>query len=480
MEKRDHFLDKFFNPRSIALVGATNNPHKVNYQVLKNLVDLEFKGDIYPVNRNEDEILGLKSYPNLSAIPADIDLVASAVPAANTFDVVKECDRAGIKNLVIITGGFSEGDQKSKTLHLEIADFIKQKDIRILGPNTLSPGNSHLNLQISFIEIKKINCGNLSFAFQSGFYETKINWMFSHLGISKLLDMGNKMDINEVDALTYFSLDPETEIIAMHIESLHGDSREFLSCLKSVCSKKPVIILKSGRTKAGAKAAASHTGSLAGENDAIFNGLLKQAGAFRAQNLEEFYDLAKAFQYLTQPKGNRLAILTLSGGEGVMATDACEMNGLQLAQFSSETHKVLEKLFPPWEIELNPFDVGVCMEFHIEEMFLLVDSLFAVARDDQVDAIAIQMPPSGFLSMFTGPHLSTTISEPLRSQVDSFLERFRKMGKPLMFWSSSQEVEDVIIKNAIETLGIPIFHSAEKAMNSLAAVLKFRMQNIAN
>jgi acetate---CoA ligase (ADP-forming) len=473
MEQTEHFLDIFFNPRSIALVGATNNPEKMNYQVLKNLVDLGFKGEIFPVNPREKEILGLKAYRNLSEIPNGPDLVISAVPASKTLEIVHDCDRADIRHLVIITGGFSEGDDSSKRRHEEIAKFIAQKGIRTLGPNTLSPAHTDLNLIVSFMAVKEMNNGNLSFAFQSGFYEPKLNWMFSHLGISKLLDMGNKIDINELDALSYFAIDPSTEIIAMHIESLHSKGRDFLDCLQSVTPIKPVIILKSGRTEAGSKAAASHTGSMASENDAVFSGMLKQAGAFRARNLEEFYDLAKAFQYLPLPQNNRIAILTLSGGEGVMATDACEMNGLAVAGFSGPTHDTLSKLFPPWEIELNPFDIGVCMEFHLGELPLLVDCLFAVARDDQVDAITIQMPPFGMIASFMGPDISKSLSGPLKKQVDGLLESLRTIEKPIVFWSSSQEVEDVRMQNAVESVGIPVFPSSERAMRAIAALLRF-------
>ncbi|MBU2643117.1 hypothetical protein KKI24_00295, partial [bacterium] len=200
----------------------------------------------------------------------------------------------------------------------------------------------------------------------------------------------------------------------------------------------------------------------------------------RAQNLEEFYDLAKAFQFLPLPKNNRLAILTLSGGEGVMATDACEMNGLQLANFTNETYEILKQLFPPWEIELNPFDLGVCMEFHMGELSLALDGLFAIAKDENVDVIAIQMPPHGFMSMFTGPDISEAISGPLKSQIDFFLESFREIGKPLIFWSSSQEVEELKLINILENFAIPIFLSSEKAMKAMAALYKFKLQTNAN
>ena len=262
MENTNHFLERFFSPNSVAIVGATGNPLKMNFRLLENLVALKYVGKIYPVNPHTKEILGLKAFARLQDIPDKLDLVVSAVPAKKTMDILRQSNDIGVKHLVIISGGFSESDDAGKQLQLDMADFTKANNIRILGPNTLSPVNTVNNFAISFNPINKLNRGGLSFAFQSGFYEPMINWLFSHLGINKMLDMGNKLDINEVDALEYFARDSQTRVIAMHIESLKGDGRRFYSLLKSVSRIKPVIILKTGRTPSGSKAAASHTGSL--------------------------------------------------------------------------------------------------------------------------------------------------------------------------------------------------------------------------
>ncbi|MGB9617998.1 MAG: CoA-binding protein, partial [Desulfomonilaceae bacterium] len=262
----DHFLDGFFRPTTLAVVGATDNPFKINYRLLRNLVDMGFQGKIFPVNPSVKEINGLKAFPRLRDIPETIDLVVSAVPSGNTIEVVKECVECGVKRLVIVTGGFSEGGEEGRRLHEEIAALVKGAGIRTLGPNTLSPVNTTNNLIISFHHAKAMSRGRLSLVFQSGFYEPRLNWVFSHLGIGKILDTGNKMDINEVDALEYFAQDPETEVIAMHLESVRGDARRFAQLLREVSQQKPLIVLKSGRTRSGSRAAMSHTGALAGEN----------------------------------------------------------------------------------------------------------------------------------------------------------------------------------------------------------------------
>ncbi|MBW1682341.1 MAG: CoA-binding protein, partial [Deltaproteobacteria bacterium] len=194
-KENKHFLHGFFTPRSVAVVGATSNPFKVNFRLMQNLIALNYQGHIYPVNPKEKEIFGVKAFARLEDIPGKIDLVVSAVPASKTMDIVKACHAIGVKQLVIVAGGFSEGGETGKKRHEEIASFVKEKGIRALGPNTLTPINTAINFVISFNPVNRLKTGGLSLAFQSGFYEPKVNWIFSRLGVNKVLDMGNKMDI---------------------------------------------------------------------------------------------------------------------------------------------------------------------------------------------------------------------------------------------------------------------------------------------
>jgi acyl-CoA synthetase (NDP forming) len=478
MKAADHFLHQFFNPGSVAIVGATNNPFKMNYRLIQNLLGLDFQGKIYPVNSREHDIQGLKAFASLRAIPDKIDLVVTAVPAKKTLEVVKDCDLIGVKNLVIVTGGFSEGGDQGKKLHQEIASFVKEKGIRTLGPNTLSPINTANNMAISYNPVKKMKRGGLSFAFQSGLYEPKINWLFSHLGINKMLDMGNKIDINEIDALEYFALDNNTRVIAMHIESLHSQGRDFLELLKSVCKEKPTIILKSGRTPAGSRAASSHTGSIASENDVIFESGIRQAGAIRAQNLDDFFDLAKAFQFLELPRGNRLAIINLSGGEGVMATDACEMHGLRLARLGNGTHQKLKSIFPPWEIPLNPFDAGVCMEFHLSDPSGLFDALSAIPEDENVDCTIMQMPPNPIYLMSSSRDFSEDMACSLKEQYIRTLLSMKKAGRPFAMWRTMMEAQEMEFIELLESHSLPVFQSSERAIKALSALYRYNVYKL--
>lgn len=466
-------MEHFFHPESVAVVGATNNTFKMNFRILQNLIDLDFKGRIYPVNPAAGEISGLRAFAGLKDIPDKVDLVVSAVPASKTMDIVKDCADIGAKHLVIVTGGFSEGGAEGHALHEGMAAFTREKGIRVLGPNTLSPVNTENRLAISFHPIMKMRRGGLSFAFQSGFYDPKINWILSHMGVNKILDMGNKMDINEVDALTYFSGDEDTRAIAMHIESLKGNTHEFFALLKSVSREKPTIILKSGRTPAGSKAAASHTGSLAGENDLVFDGMIKQTCAVRAQNMDEFFDLAKSFEFLTLPKGKRLAIITLSGGEGVMATDSCGMHGLDLAALGPDTYQRLKSIFPPWEIPPNPFDAGVCMEFHLSDLLSFFQTLSAIAQDDNVDCTIMQMPSDIFASLSKNMDLPEDTMATLREQFVQWLISVKEYGKPFALWCSAMDRLEMELVEMLEARSLPVYQSSERAVTALSAMYRY-------
>lgn len=474
MAHSDHFLHGFFNPESVAIIGATNNPLKMNFRVLQNLVHLGYGGRIYPVNPNAGEILGIKTFARLQDIPESIDLAVIAVSAHKVPGIIRECGSKGIENIVVITGGFSEGGEGGRALQKEMEALIKNNRIRILGPNTLSPVNTANNLAISFNPIKRLSRGNISFVFQSGFYEPMINWLFSHLGINKMLDTGNKMDINELDALEYFAEDPDTGIIAMHIESLHGDAREFFNRVKSVSKEKPVIILKAGHTQAGSRAAASHTGAMASENNAVFNGALRQAGAIRAENMEAFFDLAKAFQFCPLPRGNRLAVVTLSGGEGVMATDACETHGMNQADLGVETRQKLMGIFPEWEIPFNPFDAGVCMEFHLSDMSVFFDALRAIPEDNGVDCTIMQLLPWTLNENMTIPGASENFAGAMRELYIKWLLSMKKSGKPFALWCASSGSTEMALIGQIEAERIPVFRSSERAVRAISAMNKYR------
>lgn len=289
-----------------------------------------------------------------------------------------------------------------------------------------------------------------------------------------MLDMGNKMDINEVDALEYLALDPETQVIAIHMESLRGDGRRFFKILNQVSREKPTIILKTGRSSAGSMAASSHTGAMARENDAIFDGLVRQTAAIRAQNLEEFFDLAKAFQLLDLPSGERLAIITMSGGEGVMATDASERHGLKLARLTARTSQKLKTASPLWEIPFNPFDGGVAVQFHMSDPATFFEILATIPEDENVDCALLQMPPniSGF--GFSAQDKPDERQPELAQQFIERLKRATETGKPIAIWRNSLDGREQELMAMIESHNLAVFQTADRAVKCLATMEQYR------
>lgn len=464
-DTKRHFLDLFFNPHSVAVVGASRNQVTANYFLTANLVNLKYPGKIYPVNPNSNEIMGLKAYPNLQSIEDEIDLVAISVPAIKVPDVITDCIAKKVKGVVIIAGGFSETGASGKAMQEDMKRRLKEAGIRTIGPNSLSPMNSALNFIIGFGLMRKLTRGRLSFIFQSGLYQPRLDYMIStmHLNINKLIDLGNKMDINEVDALEYFKNDDTTEVIAMHLESVAGDGHRFFQLLKEITPKKPVIVLKSGRTEDGARAASSHTGAIIKSGDTTIDTALKQAGAIRVQGLDEFFDLAKIFEYYPPLENNLVAIASFSGGEGVIGADFSQFNGLKLAEPNEESYQKMRSLFPPWDIPVNPFDTGVSYQFTsgkpIENIFMDI-----MANDPNVGCLAVQIggPPT----MSPG-----STEERLKQFVDLCKDVVRR-GKFVGFWTFDPRYITGFI-DELEANRIPVYPSIERLVRAFGALHRY-------
>jgi len=456
--RREHFLEKFFNPESVAVVGASRNPFRANHHLVANLLKLGFRGKIYPVNPEAQEILGLKTYPDLKSIPDCIDLAVVAVPYNVTPRLLKDCVEKGIKRVVLVAGGFSETGEEGRRVQREMANLLKAHGVRAIGPNALSPINTSNNFAISFHPIPKMKAGGLSLIFQSGLYEPRIEWLFSdfNLHLNKLIDLGNKMDINEVEALTYLAQDSETRVIGIHLESIEGNGREFLRIIQKAAEHKHIVVLKSGRTEAGAKAATSHTGVIVRGNDLVFDAALRQSGAIRAQTIEEFFDLTRAlerFGSLLLP-GNQIAIATLPGGEAVIVTDLCQLEGFSLAKLKEDTLGRLRSVFPPWEIGGNPFDLGVSLQFNdLRKVYTIL--LESVINDPNVDALAVQLPsrafniPREFFQVFP---------QSLRAK------------KPIALWVAGMFSGRHETLEWVEDQNVPVFPSPEKLIKAFSAL----------
>ncbi|GBF32935.1 acetyl-CoA synthetase alpha and beta chains [Desulfocucumis palustris] len=349
-------LSNFFSPKSVAIVGASNSPGKIGHAIVKNVMESGYTGKILPVNPKEQEIMGLQAFPGIKDISEEVEMAVISVPAARVLNVAKECGKAGVKNLVVITAGFKEVGKEGLDMEKQLLATCREYGMHMLGPNCLGMMDTHMQLNTSFAKVFPIK-GNIAFFSQSGAMMVAIlDWSRSvGLGFSKVVSLGNKADLSEIDFIEEAAEDPYTRVILCYIEDV-SDGKRFLEVVGNATRKKPVIILKSGTSQAGAQAASSHTGALAG-SDLAYETAFRQCGVIRAKNMTELFDLAAAFSKCSLPAGDKVAIITNSGGPGIIATDNVESNGLRMARFQKETLEVLRSGLPPESGIYNPVDV---------------------------------------------------------------------------------------------------------------------------
>ncbi len=349
-----HFpmLSNVLEPDSIAVIGASSNREKWGYRILNNIISGGYAGSVYPVNPNEDEVLGMRCYPSVLDILHRVDLVIIAVPAEIVPAVLEDCGRQGARGVVIVSAGFSEiGDRE---LENNVRDIARNYEMRMIGPNTFGFINTHLHLNASIIP-QMPETGGISFVTQSGtFGLALVDWAASQqMGLHLVVGVGNKADVDDSDILAHLSSDRNTKTIMMYIEGIKR-GRRFIDVTSRI--RKPVIVLKTGRSLAGSKAALSHTGSLAGA-DRIYDGAFKQAGVIRAGTIEELFDSALALS-ISPPADDGIGIVSNGGGAAILAADLCEDLGLHLPDLSDDTVRMLEGVLPAIATPANPLDTA--------------------------------------------------------------------------------------------------------------------------
>ncbi len=380
-------FESFFNPQSVAIVGASRQEGKVGYEILKNIIDARFEGEIFPVNPKADTIEGLKCYPDLQSIGKVPDLVIIIIPAKFVPAMMQQCVKVGVKSVIIITAGFKEVGEEGRELEKRISQIARQAGIRLIGPNCLGlivPANK-LNACFGG---KLPAVGSIGYLSQSGALLTAILDMAnaSGIGFSKLVSIGNKADVNELDLISAFALDPNTKVIAGYLESI-TDGDAFVREAEQISQEKPILLVKSGGTSAGAKAASSHTGSLAGSETA-YECVFERAGIIRCDSIRSQFDYAQAFAYQPLPKGKRIAVITNAGGPGIMATDAIVQQGLDFAEMTEQTIEKLTAALPAAANCHNPIDVlGDALADRYEA------ALDIVLDDPNVDAVLVILTP---------------------------------------------------------------------------------------
>ncbi len=347
-------MNRIMKPAAVAVIGASDTEGKIGNSVMKNIINGGYKGELYPINPKADEILGKKAYKSVKDVPGDIDVAVFAVPAKFCVAAMKEVGEKGIPGAVMIPSGFAEVGEHE--LQDELVAAAREHGVRIMGPNIYGYYYTPSNLCATFCTPYDVR-GKVALSSQSGGVGMSIIGFSrsTKMGVSAIIGLGNKSDLDEDDLLTYFEQDENTDVVAMHAEDLK-DGRSFAEVAKRVSKKKPIVMLKAGRTQLGARAAASHTGALAG-NDKIYDDILRACGVIRAYSLNDLLQFARGLPVLPTPKGEEIVIITGAGGSGVLLTDALVDNGLSLMSFPTDLDEAFKEFIPPFGASGNPVDI---------------------------------------------------------------------------------------------------------------------------
>ena len=448
-------LNHFFHPKSIAVLGASRTPGKLGNNILKNIIRSGFSGKIYPVNPKTKKILGHKCYASVNQVPGRIDLAVFSVPAPFVLSLMEECGRRGVRSAIIITAGFKETGLSGAKMERAIKSVARRHRIRVLGPNCVGLIDTRQPLNSTFSATSKMPPrGKIAFFSQSGaLCMAVLDWTIKEgVGLSKLISLGNKIDIDEVSLLKYLGRDPETEVILGYLEGIKN-GQAFMKAAAAVSKRKPIILVKSGTTAAGARAVSSHTGSLAGR-EVAYRAAFAQSGVIRANNLEELFDLAKAFYTRTRMTGPKLAVVTNSGGPGVLATDAVvRSTQLKMADFTEPTIKKLRQKLPAGVSVYNPIDVIADAP---EERYRV--TLKTVLKDKNVHA---------------GLVIFTPATEELPARIARTIVRVaRQTKKPLFTSFMGGELINPGIK-ILDAAGIPNYPFPERAIAALETLSRY-------
>lgn len=446
-------MKRFVEPASVAIVGATRQTGAGSFNIVERLLSHGYTGTVYPVNRNTKDILGVATYPRVGDIPVTPDL--AVIPVWDRLEVpglVTDCVNARVKAIIVVTQGFADGDAEGRALQEEVLRIAREGGARLLGPNSLGVANSLIGLTTAFIPHKmdKVPVGVIC---QSGLFFLNLRTVTA---LGKAIDIGNGSDIQFVDALHYYELDPDTRVILLHIEGL-ADGRKFMETALRISPHKPIVALKVARHSEAVRAVESHTGSLSG-SDEVARAALKQCGVLLADDFGEMEDLTKSLLRLPPMRGRKVGIISVSGGAGVMLVDACQDQGLKLADLTAETRAKLRELYPSWMEVANPVDMWpLSAHSGLSLSSTALAGLKALAEDPGVDGVALALASAFF--------------EEALCVADSIPGLMRAYGKPICWWTvtGSDEEKD----RALEQRGAAAFQGAGRAMRALAKLADY-------
>ena len=449
-------IDKFFRPKAVGVVGASRNPDKPGRVIFDNMKQ-NFKGAVYPVNSKTQDIDGHKCYKSILDLPDDVDHVVLSIPAPFIPKALEECGKKGIKNAVVISGGFGETGRHD--LDEQLLSVIHEHGIRVIGPNCLGLIDTYSGMNSFFLpehRVKYPKPGPVTFLTQSGAvggvgmdYAAKVG-----IGISKIVSYGNKLDVDEPDMLDYLNDDDTTQVVMIYMEGAKR-GREFVRAARQIGKTKPVVVFKVGRGAYGAKAVSSHTGSLAGDHT-IYETAFEKSGVIQAHSLEEMFDYSKvlSMQKPVTGGGDRIAIITSGGGFGVMASDALEAVGLKLADLSDETRAQLREAFPPHVGVNNPIDI--VGDADAERYRVALEKALA---DPNVDAVIL-------IFLMQLPRVGSEILQMVGAEV-------KKSDKPIVCVSCGSEFTDRHSKVLEDEMGIPVFETPERGVKAMKVLVDY-------
>jgi acyl-CoA synthetase (NDP forming) len=452
-------LTAFFEPKSIAVIGSIKAGWFGGPTALNNLKNMGYNGNVYLVNPSYSEVEGIKVYPNVKDIPGGVDLAVVITAARAVPRIVMDCAEKGVKGVVIVADGFAERDEEGAKLQKQIVEISQKTGIRLLGPNTIGVVNPYLGVVTTpyVMGYKSIRRGHVALAAQTGIVGAQA-YAFGDLqyGVSKTCDLSNKCDVNETDLLEYLEDDPETKVIAMHLEDIKDGSR-FLEVAKRVAEKKPIIVYKPGRTDESKKALASHTGSLAG-NQKIYESVFRQAGLIQVNSFAELFQVAKAFGCQPLPRGNRLGIITISGGAGIMAIDTAAEWGLELSKLSDESNEKLFEAHPT--LVGNPSDIGPAMAV-LQDPYIPYRKVFDVFfKDNNIDCLLVVLYAAPGIPPEFYPKILKDAEPP--------------KDKPMVIWLYGPSVESINkIYSVLEAADYPTYFDLEFAVKALGAMYQY-------
>jgi acetyl coenzyme A synthetase (ADP forming)-like protein len=443
-------LKELFEPTSLALIGASSNPAKIGHEVLRNIIEGGYRGQVFPVNPRTPEILGLKTYTSVNMIPVPVDLAIVVIPSVFVPGVMKECAEKGVKAAVIISGGFREVGKEGKKLEESLAEIAVKSGIRIVGPNCQGVNVPGSGLAATFGGFAR-KSGSIAVVTQSGTVGAAIQcWAEREgIGISKCINLGNKIDVDEVDLIKYLEEDDDTKVITLYVEGLR-DGRAFMDAALQVGRTKPIVLLKGGKTDAGMKAVLSHTASLAG-NYEIFKAAMRQAGVITANSLEELYDFAKAFSLLRLPHGRGVLIIESTGGAGILAVDQCDRLGLLLPKLDEKVVRRLRQNLSQTVVFSNPFD-------------LTSEALNPKNYRMVIEENSSNCEFHAYITIF---------GDPIPGAADILKEASNGTDKPIIvIYVGGGEVEEHE-KAKMHSIGIPVFPSPERGVKTLGALVRY-------